>query len=341
MGSPLSPKASDIVMEDLEMHCLGALDFEIKIFYRYVDDIFTIIPRSKLNDVLNAFNSYHPRLNFTFELESNNSLPFLDTIVIRDGNRLITNWFRKPTFSGRYINYFSSHPLKYKVNCITGLLDRAILLSNDRFRESNINIVKDILLNNSFPIELINKHIKIRLKQLSHKRDTSSTTGNLFDPRKCVVLPYVRGLSEDMRSTLSNIGLNTVYTVPKRLDVLIKRGKDRLDKDHSTEVVYRIKCNDCNASYIGQTKRFLQTRVKEHFNDIKKNDCNWSVVSKHRASLGHDFNWSEVEILHKEGNRKKREIAEMLLIKKYRDTINLKNDTENLNPIYDNVISCI
>ncbi|XP_024880434.1 uncharacterized protein LOC112460135, partial [Temnothorax curvispinosus] len=84
MGSPLSPKTSDIVMEDLEMHCLGALDFEIKIFYRYVDDIFTIIPRSKLNDVLNAFNSYHPRLNFTFELESNNSLPFLDTIVIRD-----------------------------------------------------------------------------------------------------------------------------------------------------------------------------------------------------------------------------------------------------------------
>jgi len=40
MGSPLSPILADIVMDDLETHCLSNLDFVVNTFYRYVDDIF-------------------------------------------------------------------------------------------------------------------------------------------------------------------------------------------------------------------------------------------------------------------------------------------------------------
>jgi len=43
-------------------------------------------------------------------------------------------------------------------------------------------------------------------------------------------------------------------------------------------------------------------------------------------------------MLHKERNRKKREIAEMFFIKKFNNNINLQKDTENLNPIYDKII---
>jgi hypothetical protein len=54
-----------------------------------------------------------------------------------------------------------------------------------------------------------------------------------------------------------------------------------------------------------------------------------------------DFKWSDVDILHKEKNVRKREIAEMFFIKNQANTINLQKDTENLNPIYDKVISSI
>ena len=64
-----------------------------------------------------------------------------------------------------------------------------------------------------------------------------------------------------------------------------------------------------------------------------------SVVSRHRLSNNHKFNWSSPKILHKECSMKRREIAEMFFIKKYKDTINLKKDTENLNIVYDTVIS--
>jgi len=47
-----------------------------------------IIPKTKLDMVLKIFNNYH-QLKFTYELESNNLLNFLNTLVIREGKKLI------------------------------------------------------------------------------------------------------------------------------------------------------------------------------------------------------------------------------------------------------------
>jgi len=35
-----------------------------------------------------------------------------------------------------------------------------------------------------------------------------------------------------------------------------------------SEIVYKIGCLDCDATYVGQTKRQLGTRIKEHVADI-------------------------------------------------------------------------
>jgi len=45
----------------------------------------------------------------------------------------------------------------------------------------------------------------------------------------------------------------------KKLDTVIRKGKDRLDDRRKTEVVYKIECKDCDQIYIGQTKRHLET----------------------------------------------------------------------------------
>jgi len=57
-------------------------------------------------------------------------LNFLNTSVIRtDNGKLVTNWYRKSTYSGRYINFYSSHPYQFKLNTIKSLV--AILLSDE------------------------------------------------------------------------------------------------------------------------------------------------------------------------------------------------------------------
>ena len=43
MGSPLSPIAADIVMNDLETKCISSLLSQPPFYFRYVDDIITAI----------------------------------------------------------------------------------------------------------------------------------------------------------------------------------------------------------------------------------------------------------------------------------------------------------
>jgi len=129
-----------------------------------------------------------------------------------------------------------------------------------------------------------------------------------------------------------------IYTIPKKLDSIIKKDQDSLKDYHITEVVYKINCKVCDQVYIGQTKRYLETQIKEHRRNIKNPSDNFSIITNHRLSFNHDFEWDKPNISHKERNRKKRKIAEIFFIKKFNNSINLQKDTENLNPIYDKII---
>lgn len=39
-----------------------------------------VYQKNKIQETLNKFNSYHQRLKFTFEIEQDNILPFLDVL---------------------------------------------------------------------------------------------------------------------------------------------------------------------------------------------------------------------------------------------------------------------
>ncbi|KAL6421189.1 hypothetical protein ACFW04_013742 [Cataglyphis niger] len=298
-------------MDDLETHCLGLLSFAVPVYYRYINDIFAIVPRAKVDEINVIFNKY----------------------------------YRKPTCSNRYINFYSNHPFKYKINIIFNLVDYAILLSDDQFHGKNIDVLKQILLNNCFPTHVINRYIYKRCNFLKYRVNSipdngESSTDKLF----YIALPFVEDLSDDIGRMFKNMGFTMVYNILKKLNLLIKRGKDGLPISNRTKAVYninKINCKNCSASYIGQTKRHLSTRVKEHFNNIKMHASNLSVVSKHKLEFNHDLDWSAPDIFHNEKHLRKREIAEMFFIKKFDNTINSQKDTENLNNIYDKLIKIV
>jgi len=60
------------------------------------------------------------------------------------------------------------------------------------------------------------------------------------------------------------------FAISNTLKEFIKMCKDKLEKLSCCDVVYKINCVDCEASYVGQTKRRLQTRIYKHKADIKK-----------------------------------------------------------------------
>jgi len=77
MGSPLSPIIADLVLRDLETISIRKLPFELSLFRRYVDDILLAASLDQFKVILDTFNSFHDRLQFTLEISINNKNKFL------------------------------------------------------------------------------------------------------------------------------------------------------------------------------------------------------------------------------------------------------------------------
>ena len=83
--------------------------------------------------MVTLFNSYDSRLSFTYEIENNNSLSFLNTNFVLNESHLLTSWYRKKTDYGRYLNYLSKNPIYQNDAVIKSLTNYAILLADDSF----------------------------------------------------------------------------------------------------------------------------------------------------------------------------------------------------------------
>ena len=90
----------------------------------------------------------------------------------------------------------------------------------------------------------------------------------------------------------------------------------------------------CGKVYIGTTKRSLETRIKEHDTDIKKQK-ETTALAQHMIMHKHTADLAGVSILDKERRSNTRYTIESLRIQqKIVNTINYKEDTDNINHIY-------
>ena len=106
-------------MEYFERDLLpSVVDFEL-VWYRYLDDVFVVIPNTvDVDNFLLKLNCLVPFIKFKIEKENNNSLPFLDMLVIRNNHRPLFKIYRKPTHSNMYIHAYSSHSENIKLGTI-------------------------------------------------------------------------------------------------------------------------------------------------------------------------------------------------------------------------------
>nr|VZI40131.1 unnamed protein product [Spirometra erinaceieuropaei] len=77
----------------------------------------------------------------------------------------------------------------------------------------------------------------------------------------------------------------------------------------TTNITYRIQCNSCEANYIGETGKRLQTRVGEHMRAVRRMDP-LSLVAEHCADSGHTLAFQHVKLLGRGSDRIARETIE-------------------------------
>lgn len=176
----------------------------------------------------------------------------------------------------------------------------------------------------------VKKLLFTRSKNLN--MDNGSIDSDSTD-KKYIAVPYIKGLSESVCKVFNNTEYSTGFKCFNRLSRFIKVHKDTTPKLKENNVVYKIICNDCDASYVGQTKRHLGTRLREHMNNAKQ-PLKPSVITDHIINENHSIEWDKIKILDHEPHYFKRLISEMIFIKKQKNGLNKIEDLSALNNMY-------
>jgi len=168
----------------------------------------------------------------------------------RSNGMILMDWYHKKTFSGRFLSFYSNHPLCHKVGTIYGLIDRAFLLSDPVFHKKNIELIINLLLENGYPLSLIFEKINARIKTLIYNNtghEKEDDNGGEDRNNNIIVLPYIKDITERVAGVIDGSRFLKGYRVLNNLGKIIKVHKDRNDALANSNVVYKIKCINCNA----------------------------------------------------------------------------------------------
>lgn len=353
MGSSLSPALAELVMDKLLNTALERMD-NIWYITRYVDDIFLIVPTHDVHRILMRFNNLHPDIRFTLEMESRGRLNFLELTVCRqDDGRLNVSWYRKPTASLRYLNFYSNHTITQKKNIVLMLDKRLQAFSDATTFNTQRNEVRRILMSNDYPSYFIERYLGRRMQSpdgedLVVRDDTVSvlnpTPDSLAPPKKYYKIPYVRGLSQRIKKILTTDNIEVVFYHTHTIGQLYSNTKPPIPLQRQSNLVYSIPC-DCGAFYVGQTMQHLGERIQQHRASIgrllKGNLTQQTGITIHMATYPtHTLQFDRTRVIDRESNYHKRLIKEAIHITKTRQRLNLQSDISDsvINIVYASVV---
>ena len=102
-------------MRKLEEEILWAVELKSYIWWRYIDDIFSIWEHGeeKLKEFIDVLNKKHPTIKFTAEWYKTQT-NFLDVTVSLENGKIKTELYVKPTDTHQYLHSSSCHPYHCK-----------------------------------------------------------------------------------------------------------------------------------------------------------------------------------------------------------------------------------
>ena len=205
MGSPLSVALANIFVGYLESKLFESTT-KPSLYHQYVDDFFAIFgSEDECTSFLDALNSMHSALKFTFEKKENAQLPFLDVLVEKSNEGFLTSVFRKPTFTGQYFHWDPFGPTKRKTNLIETLVHRALMICSKSKLQHELENISSILQNNGYPESIIQSIISKKIALFNRKPKEG--------PQKCPVylkLPWIGKISLNFEKQ-TKIAINRCY----------------------------------------------------------------------------------------------------------------------------------
>jgi hypothetical protein len=211
------------------------------------------------------------------EVETNNTLSFLDVLVTKRGPELITKVYRKPTHTGHV-----------KRGVVHSLVNRAkVICQSQKDFNNEIKTIRQYLMLNEYPKEFVDSVMKSSVRN----RPSSDTIY-----QGTVIVPNVNGIFEKFRPIWNRFGLRTTFKTEHALrGALMNSGLVR-DAQRTQQCVCIIQC-DCGRCYIGVTSRPLEVRIKEHKYNLTQGLPQKSTLAQHAHEEGHKLCWTKAKFL--------------------------------------------
>ena len=112
----------------------------------------------------------------------------------------------------------------------------------------------------------------------------ADTTNRNPKPVTTVNIPYIKGTSETISRIIQPYNIHVTHKPTTMLCHLLTNVIDRHKPNNRQGAVYKIKCSDCQASYIGEMGRNLNTRLTEYKRATRNGDANNHIVVDHQLT---------------------------------------------------------
>ena len=125
------------------------------------------------------------------------------------------------------------------------------------------SVERRLLLQNNYNTDFIRRNTHRVTDTTETNRDSTSITTT-------AAIPYIKGTSEAIARILQPYNIRVAHRPITTLRHLLTNVKDKDEPNNRQGAIYKIECSDCQASYIGETGRNLNTRLTEHKRATRK-----------------------------------------------------------------------
>ena len=150
--------------------------------------------------------------------------------------------------------------------------------------------------------------MKTRTAAKNNQKSNKNTGNNIQRPH--IVIPYYQGISESMKKTCSEYGVQVYFKGGNTIKNLLMAPKKQDTIQKKSGFIYRYQCDrvECDEEYIGESSRTFGERYKEHLKAP-------SPIYDHSNITGHNVTMENFSIVGMEDQNLCRWIKEALYIR--------------------------